>query len=598
MSMDMTREPVVPTQHPDLGARDTWRATSRASSVGTPRLFQGMKTASQIPNVGTPRHRAAGIRPKISGVVWPNHAGGWPLSTASPPFANSGTDVNRVAMIVEKIKAFVFQRRVRAKEKFMDFDPLRSGRCTAQQFLRGLHEVAPIVPLAEAELLSEYFTDKMASYPQVVSYKNFCSALDEVFALAELESTPLQQVPLPGATLQRGFASPKAHALQSGVSPFTATWESAATEEGRFKDLLHKLALLVKTRRIVFRTCFQDCERSNSTSLVTPRYSGKVTSAQFRQHFPFVKDFSEDEMDLLVKRYTTDEGDIHFLALDKDLVAVELEPALFIPQRPPVSGRPTLRSGRRLVLPEDPSGEDVIEKLRTVVMDRRLRLNELFHDFDKLRQGVCPFHQVKTVFTVLRIALEPKEMTVLHEMYMNDEGMFRYRDFCKDIGECIDGELPPQPGTQHLALSARRGQSAGAGSTTTRQRLNLRAQNALDEIEIWIRKRVTQRDLPLKRTFQDFDRVCSGRVTRSQFHRIMDMLNIDLSEAQVEAVSEAYCDTEKPWEFRYLDFCASVEAKPDWMTTPQKRKIPSKYFNRVGEIMAHPLSDVPRPITV
>jgi len=483
-----------------------------------------------------------------------------------------------IANLVQKVQGHVFKRRIRAKEPFTDFDPLRSGRCTAQQFVRAVNVLMPELTDNENHLLASYFADNHAQYPQVVNYRRFTRAVDHVFTTPELERSPWVPVPRPGAALP--------HSLNSAAY----TLDAFTKEDLHFNRLLCKLALLVKTRGILFRSCFQDCERSDSTSLMNPRYSGKVTPAQFRQHFPFVKDFSEAEVEVFAKRYSTGEGDVHFLALDKDLgeVGVDLATATQTIVEP--SDFPSVPGTARRAQPKEVlSCEGVMDKLRSTISLRRLRIHDIFRDFDRLRRGVCSVHQLNAVFTVLGIEVDPREVDELGTVYLDRLGMFRYSEFCRDLMDMAD-VLPPTSSSKAPATS----RTEREAPEKFRFIMESSTDANLELLETQLRKRIQQRSLPVKAVFQDFDRINTGRVSRIQFARVMAMLNIELSEKEVDLLCGAYGDSERRGDFRYLDFCAAVDVRADRHLGLHPMPRPSKYFGRKGEV--HPLMSQ-RPLT-
>lgn len=522
--------------------------------------------------------------------------------------AKKDNDVE-IADVIDRVQHYIFQRRVRIKDGFRDFDRLQCGRCTRQQFIRAVNQTVPTLVLDEIDALAEYFTEpgSHVNYPQVVSYSKFVAKVDEVFTIARLETKPHVRVPRPGSSLQRRSFRPSPQPLQ---------------DEARLEEILSKIKLLIFTRGVRFRDCFQDCERSDATSLVCPRYSGKVTAAQFRQHFPFTLDFSESDVNLLVKRYKTEFGDIHFQALDKDLDNCEFPPAT--PTPPPMSSpatpsrqpmiSPLLTDrgtpvgwdsrGHRLRLMETLRRErmhqdtlervDVMEKLRAAVSERRLCLASYFVDFDQLRKGLVTTGQLHTVFTVLGIELQTRDYEDLYRMFMNETGSIRYRDLVsavtKEVNALVDEELaPPPPPTPGSRIRFK--------ATLTEEQ-----QDKLYELLVSIRKRIASRNLPMKRAFQDFDKVKNSRVTRTQFARIMDMLRVELSEQDVDLLCQAYCDRDSGNEVNYVEFCAACgqlhcgqyqflpgaedtqDIELPAVITPSWPPRPSKYFDHEGRI--------------
>jgi len=239
-------------------------------------------------------------------------------------------------------------------------------------------------------------------------------------------------------------------------------------------------------------------------------------------------------------------------------------------------------------------------KLKAILRERNPRITDAFNDFDKLRRGTCRAHQVNTAFTVLRIELEPKEMDVLLRAYDNGKGLFRYRDFIADMSE-----VPMNCGSQ-LGQPLSRTQTPGlsdtmSSATSRRAGLCLDKEATLEELEVQIRKHVQRRSLPLKSVFKDFDKTRTGTVTRQQFLRIMAMLSIHMTDKEAQLVCEVYCDPNKMFEFRYLDFCAAVDIRLDALTTTYSHSGPSKYFTRKNQVLPHPLKPIQvmsaRPVT-
>jgi len=118
--------------------------------------------------------------------------------------------------------------------------------------------------------------------------------------------------------------------------------------------------------------------------------------------------------------------------------------------------------------------------------------------------------------------------------------------------------------------------------------LNFFGQEKLHELEIAIRNRAEVRSLDLKRCFQDFDKVCTGHVTRTQFTRIMDMLQCGLTDSDTDLLCQAFCDTDNGKEFNYNDFCSSIKQREQMEQTLnvfQSSRRP-KYFDRSGEVIS------------
>jgi len=229
-------------------------------------------------------------------------------------------------------------------------------------------------------------------------------------------------------------------------------------------------------------------------------------------------------------------------------------------------------------------------------------LHGAFLDFDRLRRGFCTTGQAKTVFTILHIDLDTKETEALLNLFMDQHGNFHYSDFVRSMNQ-VSAESdyratpPPSPWARLTPPYLEK---------TT---LISREEAELQEAEMQLAKRMRQLSLSLKGMFQDFDRTRNGRVTQTQFMRIMDSLQFGLSPGQAEKIFEAYSDPDDPLRFLYPEFCQSVSDRTGTSAymlqegnVPFSARTghPPKYFNQSGEIMPHspsPDSALRRPFT-
>jgi len=394
--------------------------------------------------------------------------------------------------------------------------------------------------------------------------------VDEVFG-ASGGSLSMMLTSSPSSTLLRdGFQGP------SGMP------------EDALMGLLHKVAVLCKTRGIVLKYCFTDHDRAAipSPSRMNPKTGGKVTKNQFIRNFPFQKEFSEKELDALAECYRvrgpegTATGDVHFMALHNDVMeAMHTEAPPF--PRSDLFQRPDNTEWSHNSL-------HPLAKIQSKVVEKRVRLYEHFQDFDALRKGVCTVGQTKTVFTMMDIAreLDRSEFDMLTQAYMRDDGMFCYKQFCADVDRAF---TTPNLEKDPLAVTTMPdASSTWQGRRNTISMSGHRA-NKVAQIEDKIRSRVKKRGVHLKPTFQDMDKVRRGHVTRGQFSRIMCMLGFELDEASMGLLASAYCDLGNHHEVNYMDFLKSVDPPDeDVMIAMESMQAPfqghqsSKYFDARG----------------
>jgi len=466
-----------------------------------------------------------------------------------------------IDMIVNKIQGHIYPRRVRAKEFFRDYDPLRSGRVTKERFIRAVALMGVRLSDAEAGAIADHFTEGMQN-PQSVNYSAFCEHVDGVFHTPRLEKTPAHAVSAPG----------------SGINTKFQTRDIGDQE--RLNHVLHRVALLARTRGVVLKYQFQDFERSDATSLTVPRRSGKVTVEQFCRCFPFLKDLEKEDLLVLIDHYTTPSGDIHFRQMHEDVSEqLSTDPPPF-----PKSGlivRPDNNEWAQQKL-------SAVQKVQAKVVERRVRLGEHFQDFDPLRKGFCTLGQVKTVFAILKVEVSTSDFDELTSCYMRDDGMFCYAAFCGDIdGAFTCRGLESNPQAQIYMPDA----STTAPARRNKMSLTPQENSIVNLVEDKIRARTGVRRILLRSSFQDFDPIRRGHVTKGQFGRVMHSLGFELDDSTIALMCKAYCDLGNHVDFNYLDFCASCDPPTahealamEQTAQPFEPLRPSKYFDERGRV--------------
>mmetsp|Transcript_98951 Transcript_98951/g.308346 ORF Transcript_98951/g.308346 Transcript_98951/m.308346 type:complete len:513 (-) Transcript_98951:42-1580(-) len=489
---------------------------------------------------------------------------------------------------IQEVQAFVFPRRIRLKEFFNDFDPLRSGRCTLPHFARALDQAGLRLTEECAEMLADHFTEAggRVMKPQNVNYAKFCQAVDEVFntgdpSMGRMTSSPSSTML---GTKSRMAASASSTALGASFR------RSPVDDEERLMNLLHKVAVLCKTRGVVLKYCYTDCDRSAiaSPARMNPKTGGKVTRNQFIRNFPFKKEMADWELEMLAECYRvggpegTVVGDVHFMALHNDVTEA------MIHEMPPFP-----RSDLHLKPDESTWSHQQmhpVQKLQSKVVERRLRLSEHFQDFDPLRKGVCTVGQAKTVFTMMDLTkeIDRVEFDTVAGTYMRDDGLFCYKDFCADIDA---GFATPNLEADPLAVTAMPDATSTAPGRRNRVAMTPSKQKRVDALEDSLRSRVQKRGIFLKPMFQDMDRTNRGHVTRNQFARILHMLGFELDERQIGLLCIKYCDLGNHNDFNYIDFLKSVdppdedtELATEQQAQPHQEISSSKYFDARGTV--------------
>jgi len=94
---------------------------------------------------------------------------------------------------------------------------------------------------------------------------------------------------------------------------------------------------------------------------------------------------------------------------------------------------------------------------------KRVRIDEFFMDFDKLRKGKVTKHQFMSILSMLNFNLSQGEFDAIAAKYLTQDGMFNYKDFCATINSAFTTygiqKMPlaqVNPVTVDLTIPARR----------------------------------------------------------------------------------------------------------------------------------------------
>mmetsp|Transcript_84840 Transcript_84840/g.245299 ORF Transcript_84840/g.245299 Transcript_84840/m.245299 type:complete len:497 (-) Transcript_84840:59-1549(-) len=490
--------------------------------------------------------------------------------------AGRATSDAAIGELMQRIQLHAMTRRIRCREFFNDADPLRCGRCSEVFFHRALDMAGVKLTEEEAMMLIEHYTDHSPKVipPATVSYLKFCADVDEVFASEELQEgmQAMMMTQSPGSTIMTTFVP------------------NAAQDEDEFLHVLHRVAALCKARGIFLKMVYNEVDRTQNPTpaMMNPRRGGKVTEIAFRRAWPFRKEMTPADLDLICDRFRTKGGDIHYMALHNEVAEVLPDPSQPFPTSP------------LYLRPDDAQWSHqelhVVDKVRSKVAEKRMRLKEFFQDFDPLRKGFCSPSQTKAVFTIMNLSkeIDRQDFEQLLTAYVAEDGQFHYAKFVADVESAFT-----VPGLEKFPLAVIDFPDAGTTSPARRNmmRLTPTRQSKVERVEDRIRTYVKKRGAEMKPMFQDFDRANRGYISRSQFARIMSSMNLDLDEQAIALLCSRYCDLGNHNDFNWKRFlrCVDPPAKEVQvamleMTSPHIPFKPKPYFDARGKVLKRSLS--------
>lgn len=203
--------------------------------------------------------------------------------------------------------------------------------------------------------------------------------------------------------------------------------------------------------------------------------------------------------------------------------------------------------------------DDIEDRLRSTVVMKRVRVEEFFLDFDKLRRGKVTKNQFEQILSMLNFNLTAEEFMTLACKYKTDdpEFMINYKDFCASINKAFttygiqkDPQAKVAPVTNDATVLARRKYLD----------FNDEEKQMLQGILNEYREAVRIKRIHLKPMFMDFDITQNQHVTKHQFLRTLGLLGVSTSEDILNVLTKAYMDKGNVDEVNYYDFCEDVDS--------------------------------------
>eukprot|EP01062_Namystynia_karyoxenos_P047664 TRINITY_DN3606_c2_g1_i1.p1 TRINITY_DN3606_c2_g1~~TRINITY_DN3606_c2_g1_i1.p1 ORF type:complete len:958 (+),score=413.58 TRINITY_DN3606_c2_g1_i1:106-2874(+) len=466
---------------------------------------------------------------------------------------------------LRRLRLHCLQNRIRVDMFFRDFDRLRSGIVTRDQFMRVMHMTSldRIVTPEEFLLIFDEFAARKD--PQKVNYANFCDAVDAVFTKKNLEKNP-------------GLEEDEVSSPKSVLASRKPDNELSAEEWDTLQRLTKKFVAEAKARGLILKDFFKDFDRHHNC---------KVTQAQFHRAFPFRLDPAE--LAVMLKRYRSNEqftkGDIEYLRWVQEVDSIIGEPAPTRASAPAHTGGKTKR---------EHDADGLIAELRRHVRQNRFRVDEALRDYDKLRSGFITVNQFQSALGKMRIPgvqLTPHALSILADRYKRSDPQgytkIAYQRFVDELDEVFTVKGAEKCPSKTMSLDV--GQYKNDPKPNI---LSDEDEARVEQIMTRIRNAVQTRRILLKPMFQDFDRAAKGvyqtrYTSRKRLHRVLAINNIPLSEEEADLLAEKYEAKDagnSTDNVNYVLFCSHVEPGEAPCAAPTtSAPSPQKKFIRTGK---------------
>lgn len=200
--------------------------------------------------------------------------------------------------------------------------------------------------------------------------------------------------------------------------------------------------------------------------------------------------------------------------------------------------------------------DDVLSRIRKECSEKRIRLQEFFRDFDRLRSGNITPSQFRIGINMAKIDLSQVEYDLLCEQYKSDKvNMMKWKEFCDDVDKVFV--------TKNLEKDATSSFTMPAIVTKYRQTLPEKPdkQLAFKLVQKFKNKLLRER-LDAKSFFQSWDRHNRFKVSPKQFRQVLSTFGFELTDKESEALAKYYSNQDG--EIEYLKFLS--DSNPDTKT--------------------------------
>ncbi|XP_055517833.1 uncharacterized protein LOC129713013 [Leucoraja erinacea] len=449
--------------------------------------------------------------------------------------------------VFDKIRDVVFLKGIRTPEFFKDYDKLHSGLVTESQFVRGLHLICGregILTEQDIQILLRCFGTPDGK----VRYRDFCDVMEHAYNIPHLEKYPRAEV----------YKPPSGSLFKLGT-------KLTDEEEKRLETLLRELCDKVDKRQLLVNPFFRDYDEKVA-------YRRLLSKSQFERTLDYLG-LSVLPMDfrLLCKKFGDPaSGDINYVAfsqaVDKDFTGFRVDsfedefpaikPIVLSPEEQEVGFKQEekIESGVQDV------GE-LMARLRHHILVNRVRTVDFIEDFDPLRSGRIPTSVFRRVLGMIGFdsELNDAKFNALANCYEDPfkPGHIIWTNFTKDIDSVFTiPELEKAPTVKVPPLETYLLPKVG---TVDADILNAPERTKFESLMCRLKERISHRGLITLPVFNDFDKENKGHLSRSQFHRSLALLNIEVPENEVDLLEKVFSDE---LGVNYVRFLDQVDPQP------------------------------------
>lgn len=444
--------------------------------------------------------------------------------------------------IIDKISTASYKFGIRVHDFFKDSDGLRSGMVTDRQFITGLTNgfLKPANLCSEDIIqLSEYFKQPGGR----IDYKSFCDSVENVFTIPDMEKKPLAHVVRP----PRGLLN---RTLNGNLSLY---------EEDQVATCLQTMTERVRKYKMQVFPYFKDFDRSTA-------FTRNVSKIQFGRVLTTLNLMPSTEMfTLLCKKFQDSvNGDINYplfcQIVDDEYVSsiiADTEPVL-----EELENQEKLKSKELPLNLADIDMNELIARIRSHVLSKRIRVKEFFQDMDPLNSGTVSKDQFIRCIASFGLSslgsfpINKSQTEALCREYIqsNDPLKCNWKKFESDLESVFTlHELEKTPNARVAPTDIFILPPPG---TVAWEEEELDSAENYKTVIANLKKVVNARRLDCWPPFKDYDNLSHGHVTRKQFYQSLTKIGLHMSEKDVAILEGKFMNKKG---FNYLEFLTKLQ---------------------------------------
>ncbi|XP_007897754.1 uncharacterized protein LOC103182503 [Callorhinchus milii] len=388
----------------------------------------------------------------------------------------------------------------------------------------------PQLTEAQFKVLAECYTDPLL--PDHILWHKFSKDMDLVFTIPELEKKPKLKLPP-----QEDFQLPKVGATDAD--------NLEVQQRELFEATMCRFKQRISHRNLLTYQDFADFDKFNH---------GHVTGTQFRRCLTQLGlQATEEEVNVIEEVFSDEMGFNYIKFLE------EVDPQLKPERRYEklMSDIHKLNAAKRNLEVGASSDIDcILAKIKTKVYRERMRLDEHMRDFDRLHSGRILKVNFRRALDLNEFELQPSEVAILEKRYesCNKPDYVDYKLLFDDIESIFTlknlEKFPLAEVTQFKPPE-----------DWTLNELSTEDEIAYLEAVARLAAKVRKKQLQLFPLFEDYDTIHIGRISQSQFHRVLTELDLDnvLSLKDIRAIRQKFrVKVGSRDDVDYIAFCDAV----------------------------------------